>query len=81
MSAGTFIISIVIFEPCTWKYFVLTWSVAGCLLRQYFVSGVCKRKVSVVSDDTDVFVLLLHHYQLAGLDVSLVWNLQARIGQ
>ena len=27
--------------------------------------------ISVISDDTDVFVLLLHHYQMAGLEVSL----------
>ena len=29
------------------------------------------QSISVISDDTDVFVLLLHHYQLAGLEVPL----------
>ncbi|KAK1894322.1 DNA-directed RNA polymerases I II and III subunit RPABC1 [Dissostichus eleginoides] len=29
-------------------------------------------QISVVSDDTDVFVLLLHHYHQAGLDVRLI---------
>ena len=29
------------------------------------------QSISVISDDTDVFVLLLHHYQTAGLEVSL----------
>ena len=29
------------------------------------------RQISVVSDDTDVFVLLLHHYQMAGLEVEI----------
>ncbi|KAJ8391024.1 hypothetical protein AAFF_G00096450 [Aldrovandia affinis] len=29
-------------------------------------------QISVVSDDTDVFVLLLHHYHQAGLDVPLI---------
>ena len=27
------------------------------------------QSISVISDDTDVFVLLLHHYQMAGLEV------------
>ena len=26
-------------------------------------------QISVVSDDTDIFILLLHHYQIAGLKV------------
>ena len=29
------------------------------------------QSISVISDDTDVFVLLLHHYQMAGLEVPL----------
>ncbi|KAJ8366608.1 hypothetical protein AAFF_G00348540 [Aldrovandia affinis] len=29
-------------------------------------------QISVVSDDTDVFILLLHHYHQAGLDVPLI---------
>lgn len=29
------------------------------------------RQIAVVSDDTDVFVLLLHHYQMAGVEVPL----------
>ncbi|KAK1891934.1 Exophilin-5 [Dissostichus eleginoides] len=29
-------------------------------------------QISVVSDDTDVFVLLLHHYHQAGRDVPLI---------
>jgi hypothetical protein len=29
-------------------------------------------QISVVSDDTDVFVLLLQHYHQAGLDVPLI---------
>ena len=29
------------------------------------------QSISVISDDTDVFVLLLHHYQMAGLQVPL----------
>ena len=29
------------------------------------------QSISVISDDTDVFVLLLHHYQMAGLEVLL----------
>ena len=29
------------------------------------------QSISVNSDDTDVFVLLLHHYQMAGLEVPL----------
>ena len=30
------------------------------------------QQITVVSDDTDVFVLLLHHYHQAGLDVPLI---------
>ena len=29
------------------------------------------QSISVILDDTDVFVLLLHHYQMAGLEVPL----------
>jgi len=29
------------------------------------------QSISVISDDTDIFVLLLHHYQMAGLEVPL----------
>ena len=29
------------------------------------------QSISVISDDTDLFVLLLHHYQMAGLEVPL----------
>ncbi|KAJ8405686.1 hypothetical protein AAFF_G00316660 [Aldrovandia affinis] len=35
-------------------------------------------QISVVSDDTDVFVLLLHHYHQAGLDVPLIMESPAR---
>ncbi|KAL7386700.1 hypothetical protein ABVT39_012152 [Epinephelus coioides] len=29
-------------------------------------------QITVISDDTDVFILLLHHYHQAGLDVPLI---------
>ena len=35
-------------------------------------------RISVVSDDTDVFVLLLHHYQLAELGISLTMESPSR---
>ena len=31
-------------------------------------------RVRMISDDTDVFVLLLHHYQKAGLDIPITMD-------
>lgn len=41
------------------------------IAQQVLVCAGEAHKISVVSDDTDVFVLLLHHYQQAEPDVSL----------
>ncbi|KAJ8334026.1 hypothetical protein SKAU_G00413450 [Synaphobranchus kaupii] len=43
---------------------IIVQQVLGCAGEAY--------QISVVSDDTDVFVLLLHHYHQAGLDVPLI---------
>ncbi|KAK5918487.1 hypothetical protein CgunFtcFv8_003249 [Champsocephalus gunnari] len=37
-------------------------------------------QISVVSDDTDVFVLLLHYYHQAGLDVPLIMEWKSNSG-
>ena len=39
------------------------------IAQQVLVCAEEAHHISVVSDDTDVFILLLHHYQQAGLDV------------
>ena len=36
------------------------------------------RQVTVISDDTDVFVLLVHHYHVAGLDLPLTMESPSR---
>ena len=45
---------------------------ADIIIVQQFLNCVGEaQSISVISDDTDVFVLLLHHYQMAGLEVPL----------
>ena len=41
------------------------------IVQQVFKCVREAQSISVISDDTDVFVLLLHHYQMAGLEVPL----------
>ncbi|KAL7381542.1 hypothetical protein ABVT39_007554 [Epinephelus coioides] len=41
------------------------------IVQQVLVCAEEAHQISVVWDDTDVFVLLLHHYQQAGLDLPL----------
>ena len=50
------------------------------IVQQVLVCAGEAQQISVVSDDTDVFVLLLHHYQQARLGVSLTMgvSLQAK---
>jgi hypothetical protein len=37
--------------------------------------------ITVISDDTNVFVLLLHYCHKAGIKIALKWSHRSRIGQ
>ncbi|KAL7387306.1 hypothetical protein ABVT39_021658, partial [Epinephelus coioides] len=45
---------------------------ADAIIVQQVLRCTGEAQITVVSDDTDVFILLLHHYHQAGLDVPLI---------